>query len=350
MPRIASIGTAVPPYGFAQEEIRDTALRHFSNGLRDASRLIPVFSNVSVSRRFLCVPLDWFETPHSFTETNRQYICWAERLSRSAIENCLRQAGLAPSDIDHLVFVSTSGMATPSIDARLINSMGFRPSVKRTPIFGLGCAGGAAGLSRLRDLAMSSSGQRVLLVAVELCSLTFQFHDYSKSNLVACSLFSDGAAAVLIDGHSPPNGSPRIVDTMSNIWAETLEVMGWEFTESGLEVIFSREIPSIIQQKIRANVEEFLGSNGLGLEDIGHFIVHPGGAKVLSSFQKTLQLDSDRLEHSRYVLDRFGNMSSPTLLFILDRHCRKSRPRPGDYGLCAAFGPGFSSELLLLRW
>ncbi len=340
----------MPPYALAQQEIRDAALRHFDKGLSETRRLISVFNNVCVHKRHLCVPLQWYASEHSFSETNREYIRWAIRLSQKAISDCLDNAGLKPQDIDHLLFVSTSGMSTPSIDAHLVNRMGFEAHTKRTPIFGLGCAGGAAGLSRLGDLSQGANGHRLLMVAVELSSLTFQFRDFSKSNLVASSLFSDGAAAVLIDNRATESEGPRIVSTLSTIWPDTLEIMGWDFGETGLGVVFSRQIPRLIRQKIRANVEQFLASQGLQMSDVDHFLVHPGGAKVLESFQKTLGLDPQRLEHSRYVLENYGNMSSPTLLFILERYCRLARPGAGEYGLCAAFGPGFSSELLLLRW
>lgn len=349
MPKILGMGTSVPPNALTQEEIRDAALTHFRNGLNDARRLIPVFNNVQVNRRHLCVPLSWFDDEHTFSETNQEYIRWAERLSAEAIEEALDRAGLGAEEIDHLIFVSTSGMSTPSIDARLINRMGFRSDVKRTPIFGLGCAGGAAGLSRAHDLARCQPGQKVLLAAVEISSLTFQFRDFSKSNLVASSLFSDGAAAVVVQSNESSSG-PTILATQSTLWKGTLDVMGWDFSETGLAVIFSRQIPNIIREHILGNVESFMAKNGLSVGDIGYYIVHPGGAKVLSSFRETLGLKAEELEHSRYVLENFGNMSSPTLLFILDRFCRNTRPEPKEYGLCVAFGPGFSSELLLLGW
>lgn len=351
-PRIVSLGTAVPPHRLTQDACKAIALRLFRKGMREAERLMPVFSNVQVDQRFLCVPEEWFDREHSFDETNRKYIEWAERLSCSAVQACLDQAGLAPRDVDHLVFVSTSGMSTPSIDARMINRMGFRGQIKRTPIFGLGCAGGAAGLSRACDMARADPGQRILLVAVELSSLTFQFRDFSKSNLVAASLFSDGAAAVLVEeGPTRGNGAgPRVLATRSTLWPDTLDVMGWDFTQTGLRVIFSREIPQIIADYIRGNVEEFLASRDMSMADLSHFVLHPGGAKVLSSFQRTMELEEGQLEHSRWILQHYGNMSSPTLLFILERYCRQTPPQPGEYGLCTAFGPGFSAELLLMRW
>ncbi len=350
MPQILSLGTAVPPHVIPQNEIRDAALNHFSRGLRDSARLVTVFNNVNVKNRYMVVPLTWFERTRSFTETNNKYVEWAEKLSAEAIQQCLDPVGLKPSDIDQILFVSSSGLSTPSIDARLANSLGFKKHIKRTPIFGLGCAGGASGLSRAGDLAKSVPGQRVLLVAVELSSLTFQFQDFSKSNLVASSLFADGAAAVLVQTENGSTTGPQILATQSTIWPSTLHIMGWDFSETGLSVIFSRQIPKLIQQHIRENIDGFLKPQGLELSDIDHFIVHPGGAKIIVSFCETLQLPPERLEHSREVLENYGNMSSPTILFILERYCRVARPKKGEYGLCVAFGPGFCSELLLIRW
>lgn len=383
MPIIESIATAVPPHAISQDDIRDAALHHFSRGRKDMRRLIPIFNNVNVSKRHLCVPLQWYERRHSFSETNSEYIRWARKLSRQAVSDCLKQAGARPGDVDHLIFVSTSGLSTPSIDAHLINEMGFSNSIRRTPVFGLGCAGGAAGLSRLHDLCRVPGQDCVLLVAVELCSLTFQFQDFSKANLVASSLFSDGAAAVLMTrGGFDSNGAPaagqpaasermtapapdgapdeasgrkgrprpRILATRSTLFPDTMDVMGWDFTENGLGVIFSRRIPQLIGRHIRDNITGFLKRQSLGLKDISHFLVHPGGAKILQVLADVLGLQPQRLDHSRWVLEHYGNMSSPTLLFILERFQRRSSPRRGEYGLAAAFGPGFSSELLLLRW
>ncbi|HSR68059.1 MAG TPA: 3-oxoacyl-[acyl-carrier-protein] synthase III C-terminal domain-containing protein [Acidobacteriota bacterium] len=352
MPVIQAIATAVPPHVLAQEDIRDAALHHFSRGRRDMRRLIPIFDNVNVKTRHLCVPLQWYDSRHSFTDTNGEYIRWARKLGRQAAQECLQRAGRSPGDVDHLIFVSTSGLSTPSIDAHLINEMGFDAHVRRTPVFGLGCAGGAAGLSRLLDLSRVPGQGCVLLVSVELCSLTFQFHDFSKANLVASSLFSDGAAAVLVCSGSQANGArcPRIVASHSTLWPDTMDVMGWDFSEHGLGVIFSRRIPTLIGDRIRDNIAQFLERQGLGLSDLSHFLVHPGGAKILQVLAEVLELKEEQLAHSRWVLENYGNMSSPTLLFILERFQRLSNPRKGDYGLAAAFGPGFSSELILLQW
>ncbi len=350
MPKIVAIGTAVPPHAASQFRIQEHAARHFANGRRDVARLLKVFENVRIKQRYFCVPQDWFDRQHSFQERNDTYVQWAERLSTRAIAQCLDRAGIEASQIGHLVFVSTSGVATPSIDARLINHFGFSPHVRRTPIFGLGCAGGAAGVGRAADLAKAASRQRILMVAVETSSLTFQPDDFSKSNLVASALFADGAAAVLISGDETEDAGVELVDSLTTIWPKTLQVMGWEFTQTGLKVVFSKSIPHLLARHIRENILQLLEPRGLDLEHLKHFAIHPGGAKVLESFQASLQLENGSLDHSRFILENFGNMSSPTMLFVLERILAAGGAQRGEYGLGAAFGPGFSSELLLLRW
>lgn len=350
MPRVVAVGTAVPPFCFEQQEIREWVHQHFQENLECTQSLIAVFDNVHVHRRFFCVPLEWFERHHTFSEKNGEYIRWSERLSIEAIERCLEKADLGPQDVDHLVFVSTSGMATPSIDARIINRLGFGPHTKRTPVFGLGCAGGATGLTHCQDLARGAPDQRILLVSVELSSLTFQFADYRKSNFVASALFADGAAAVLVCGDTCPEEGIHMVDSMSTLWPNTLDLMGWDFSETGLSVIFSPTIPKVLDQHIRENVTEFLQRSQLSLQDLDHFVIHPGGAKILLAMRESLELSEEKLDSSRFVLENYGNMSSPTILFILEHLMREGSPEKADWGLCAAFGPGFSSELLLLRW
>ena len=350
MPRVVAVGTAVPPFCFDQQDIRELARLHFQGNLEGTQSLMGVFDNVQVHRRFFCVPLEWFGRDHSFSEKNEEYIRWSERLSIEAIERCLEKAGLRPQHVDHLIFVSTSGMSTPSIDARIINRLGFDTHTKRTPIFGLGCAGGATGLTHCHDLAKGAPERRVLLVSVELSALTFQSADYSKSNLVASALFADGAAAVLVCGDACPENGIQLVDSFSTLWPDTLDLMGWEFSETGLSVIFSPSIPRMLNKHIKQNIHEFLQRNQLHLKDLSHFIIHPGGAKILLAFRKSLGLSEGMLDSSRFVLENYGNMSSPTILFILDHLIRERSPQKTDWGLCAAFGPGFSSELILLRW
>ncbi len=350
MPRVVSVGTAVPPFCSTQQDIREVARQHFQEKLECTPSLMDVFENVNVNRRFFCVPREWFGRDHTFSAKNEEYIRWSERLSVEAIERCLEKAGLGPQQVDHLIFVSTSGMSTPSIDARIINRMGFDTHIKRTPIFGLGCAGGASGLARCYDLAKGAPEQRVLLVSVELSSLTFQFTDYGKSNFVASALFADGAAAVLVCGDACPEDGIHMVDTLSTLWPDTLDLMGWEFTQTGLSVILSTGVPRLLKKHLKDNIHEFLKRNQLKLKDLSHFVIHPGGAKILNAFRKSLDLSEGMLEPSRFVLENYGNMSSPTLLFVLDHIIAERSPQKSDWGLCAAFGPGFSSELILLRW
>ena len=350
MSRILNVGLSVPPHEIPQLSLRDLARDHFQKGIGDIGRLISVFDNVQVKHRHFCVPLEWFGETHTFEERNDLYNRWAEDLSSQAIQNCLQPLDIDPAQVDHLLFVSTSGLSTPSVDARLINRMGFDRHVCRTPVFGLGCAGGAAGLSRCHQLSRADPQALVLLVAVEISSLTFQSEDFSKSNLVASALFADGAAAVLVGGNGADLPGPEIVDTQSTLWPDTLDVMGWDFNSRGLSVIFSKSIPFLLRKFVRENVDEFLSRTSQTVASLSHFAIHPGGARILESMSESLQISEDDLALSRSVLEEYGNMSSPTVLFILRRLLENSEPSTGDLGLAAAFGPGFSSELLLLRW
>lgn len=346
MPRIAAVACAVPAHEAGQGDVESFARRLFGDALPDADRLAGVFRRGGVDSRRFCVPLEWFSKNRAPREKNDLYIRHAEALSREAVERCLRQADLTARDVDHLFFVSTTGMATPSIDARLIAALGFRRDVKRTPIWGLGCAGGAAGLARAADHVRAYPGQRALLVAVELCGLTFIKDDVSRSNFVAASLFADGAAAVLVDG--APGPGPRIIAGGSALFDDSLDAMGWDFGDDGMKVVIAREIPAVVARLMRPAVESFLAANGLALPDIRRFILHPGGRKVLSAYAEALDLSQHDLRHSREVLRRFGNMSSPSVLFVLERALADGRP--GDNALLAALGPGLSCESVLLRW
>ncbi|MGZ0049839.1 type III polyketide synthase [Brevibacillus gelatini] len=354
MPRIESVATAVPPHEVSTEQSRQFARHFFQDAFPDIDRLLNVFSHSHIEKRHFCMPLDWFFTDCPFPEKNRLYIRHAEALSLAAARKCLEKAGLTPADIDCLVFVSSSGIATPSMDARLLNSLGLRSDITRIPLWGLGCAGGAMGLSRSFEYAGAYPEHRVLLISVELCGLTFIRQDLSKSNLVATCLFGDGAAAVVVSGDRVPavaqGKSPQIrfCAARTTTWPDTLDVMGWELTEPGLKVIFSRDIPTLIQTHMRENVDSFLASHQTTVDRLRHFIFHPGGAKVLNAYQTSLGIDAQATRHSEEVLRHFGNMSSPTVLFVLEKSMEQAW-QPGERGLVAALGPGFSSELLLLE-
>ncbi|WP_027414725.1 type III polyketide synthase [Aneurinibacillus terranovensis] len=350
MPRITAVGTCVPPHILPQDSIKDFARHLFADSFQDIERLLPVFQNGQVETRYFCMPIDWFAQPHSFAEKNSLYEKWAVTLGMEAAEKCLHHAGRTLNEIDHIFFVSTSGIATPSIESHIMNRMGANPHTKRTPIWGLGCAGGAAGLSRAAEYVTAYPNARALLIAVECCGLTFQNEDRSKSNLIATSLFADGAAAVLVEGEACEGAEthPSIVSTMSTLWPDTGGVMGWEVNEGGLKVIFSRSIPSLVETLFKPNVLAFLERHGLNAKDITHFIVHPGGYKVVEAYAQLFNAPIEVFSHSLDVLRRYGNMSSATVLFVLEAFLKQGMCA-NEYAIITALGPGFSSELLLIK-
>jgi alkylresorcinol/alkylpyrone synthase len=299
------------------------------------------------------MPPAWYAEPHGFRERNERYVEHATRLGAEVSRLALEKAGLTPRDVDHIVFVSSTGLATPSLDAVLANEMGLPAHVRRTPIWGLGCAGGAAGLARASALARSEPGTRVLLVAIELCSLTFQAGDRTKRNLVAASLFADGAAAAVLEAPAAhdvaSSGACEVVATGGTLWPETLDVMGWEIDGDGLHVVFSRDIPAIVRERVRPSLEGFLAKAGLRLDQVRHFAAHPGGLKVLDAYRDTLGLDERAVRHARAVLRAYGNMSAPTCLFVLERLLEEGEVGPGEHALVTALGPGFAVEYVLLR-
>lgn len=326
----------------------------FAADVPHLERLLTIFENGGIVSRRFCMPLEWYAVPHSAEEKHLRFVEHATELAERAAADCLARAGRAPGDIDHIVFVTTTGLATPSIDAHLYNRLGMRPDVKRSPLWGLGCAGGAAGLSRAAEYVTAFPSHRCLLVAVELCSLTFIRDDASKSNLVATSLFADGAAAALVEGSEASQDGrpgPRIVSTRSTIWPDTLDVMGWNVTNDGLQVVFSKDIPTIVRSEMRGAVEQLLQPEGVDPDAVAHYVLHPGGEKVLRAYEEALSLPDGRLGAAERVLRRCGNMSSCTVLFVLDELLRSPvPPRAGEIGIAGALGPGFSSELLLLHF
>lgn len=356
--RLVALATATPPHTVGQDDVRGFARDLFRDVLReDDDRLLAVFDHAGIRRRNVCAPLAWFGTDHGFAEKNALYVEHAVRLGAEVATGAMEQAGLRPTDIDHLVFVSSTGIAAPSIDARIANVLGLGGDFRRTPIWGLGCAGGVAGLARAREFALADPGSRVLLIALELCSLTFQRNDLSKRNLVASSLFGDGAAAALVVADDRPgrtggtNGpaSLELTASASTFWPDTLDVMGWDVDEAGLHVIFARDIPTIVRERVRPGLEEFLARHGLSLERLDHLVSHPGGMKVLAAYQQALGLEPRALDHARAVLSDHGNMSSPTCLFVLERFLAARAMAPGETAVLSALGPGFCAEYVLAR-
>ncbi|MFC0188409.1 type III polyketide synthase [Fictibacillus aquaticus] len=355
MPYILTTAVQNPPHCIPQSQTADFARMLFSESFSDIDRLLKVFANGEIEKRYFAMPVEWFNKPRTLQEKNDIYIKTAVELGEACISKSMVQLGLTDlDDIDAIFFISSSGLSTPSIEARIMNKMPFSQHTKRIPIWGLGCAGGAAGLARAYDYCKAYPEANVLVLAVELCSLTFQHNDRSKSNLVGTSLFADGAAAAVIAGDDSPLASqisvkPAILDTMSTLMPHSEDVMGWEVKDEGLHVVFSRDIPNIIRTWLKPNVDKFLAPHNLTGRDIKHFVAHPGGKKVLESYEDALGFDSSRTEISKRVLKNQGNMSSATVFYVYNEFA-KLNPQKGEYGLIAALGPGFSSEQLLIRW
>ncbi|MFD1928510.1 type III polyketide synthase [Sporosarcina siberiensis] len=358
MPKIVSVSICKPLHEVKQEQATELTRALFSEKFDNIERLLKVFSNGDIETRNVCMPIEWFEKDHDFEERNSLYIHHAVDYSVKAIEKCLNDTpfldkAVHPSEIDAIFFISSTGISTPSIEARIMNLLPFRDDTKRIPIWGLGCAGGAAGISRAYEYCLAFPEQNVLVVSVELCSLTFQKDDYSKSNLVGVSLFSDGIACALITGNQSHIQSnqpvPKIIATTSKLMPDSEGVMGWDVKNTGLYVVFSKNIPTIITKWLGPFVHEFVSKHDLSTNDIEHFVAHPGGKKVLESYEESLGFDHTKTDISRSILRENGNMSSPTILYVLQRFM-DSNPKVGDYGLMAALGPGFCGELLLLKW
>ena len=358
MPKILSVSTVLPPHEVKQEQAVELTRALFSRRFKDIERLLKVFQNGDIEKRDVCMPLEWYGQPHDFEERNTLYIQHAIDLGVEAVQSCLQNTEtllevVDPTEIDAIFFISSTGIATPSIEARIMNQIPFRDDTKRIPIWGLGCAGGAAGVSRAFEYCKAFPKSNVLVLSLEFCSLTFQKDDYSKSNLVGVSLFSDGVACALIAGDQSEiavnKPVPSIMVTTSKLMPESEDVMGWDIKNNGLYVVFSKSIPSIITNWLGPFVHEFLGAYNLNKDDITHFVAHPGGKKVLKAYEDALGFDSTKTDISRDVLRNHGNMSSPTVLYVL-KQFMESSPEAGDYGLMAALGPGFCGELLLLKW
>lgn len=349
MCKITAIATTVPPYKVSQQEAKSFAEGIFSNSNLDIKRLLPLFDHSGIETRYFSCPIDWFGKPHSLAEKNEIYIESATRLTLAATIKVLHEADCRPEEIDYIIYINTTGLATPSIDARIINHLRLKKDIRRTPIWGLGCAGGAAGLAHAHHYLLGHPRDKVLLVAAELCGLTFVLDDGSKSNLVASSLFAEGAAAVLLSGDEVEAEGVDIVDTQSRFYPDSLDVMGWNVVSKGLQVVFAKRIPDIVEKTAFPDLTAFLSRHQLTLEDIRQYIFHPGGRKVIEAYEKALNLHNGKLELCRDVLRDFGNMSSVTVLFVLERYLENFGNDHGGYGLMSALGPGFCSESLLLH-
>jgi alkylresorcinol/alkylpyrone synthase len=321
------------------------------NNLRGFEKLESLHRSIGVDGRYLALPSSSYQANQSFGERNDAWIDVGLKLGERAAVEALGAAGLSPRDVDHVFFVTVTGIATPSIDARLINRLGFRPDVKRTPIFGLGCVAGAAGTARASDYLASFPDQVALLVSVELCSLTFQVEDLSIANVVAAGLFGDGAAAVVLAGTTrSPRSSMRVVATRSVFYPDTEHLMGWRVVDNGFKLVLSGSVPQLARRRIRDDVDSFLASQGMTRSDVSHWIAHTGGPKLLMALEEALDLPLSALARSWDSLRRLGNLSSASVLFVLGDLLDDGAAQPGDYGLMLAMGPGFCSELVLVQW
>ncbi len=354
MPVIVSTSAGFPEHYYTQNTLLSAAQEEWKP--RRESILKPLeqfYTNVRVDGRYLAWPLERYTKPTTFAERNHAYIETALTLGEQTICALLDQVQMSPQEIDQLTAISTTGIAVPSLDARLMNRIPFSRGMKRLPLFGLGCVGGAAGIARTADYLQGHPEESVILFAVELCSLTLQRDDLSMANLVASGLFGDGAAAVLMVGDDHPRaqqGMPRVIDSQSQFFPETEHIMGWDVTDSGFKVLLSADIAGLAQSEVRPSMEAFLGRHDLSIADIDHWLVHPGGPRVIQALSNGLGLPDKALALSWEMLAEAGNISSASVLLILDKTMKRSQPKPGEYGVLMAMGPAFCAELVLLEW
>lgn len=350
---IVAATTSFPPHYYSQAELTAVLRAYWQTGHTNVERLERLHQNLTVNGRHLALPLEWYQQPRGFGATNNAWITAALDLGQNAICDLLSRTGLAPHDIAQLTTTTVTGLAVPSLDARLMNRIPFAPSLKRVPIFGLGCLGGAAGIARVADYLRGYPTEAAILLSVELCSLTMQPDDLSIANIISAGLFGDGAAAVLLVGDQHPlarPGLPQVIDSRSCFFPHTERVMGWDITDTGFKVVLNAAVPDIARTQLRPALESFLAEHNLTLSDIRHWIAHPGGPKVIQAMQDGLDLDENALNISRESLAQVGNLSSASVLFILKETMARHQPPPGTYAVLLAMGPAFCAELVLLRW
>lgn len=352
--KIAAVGSALPPHFYDQATLLAALERRWKDRLFNLERLQRLHANVLVGGRHLALPIEEYDDLQTWGQANDAWIRVAQEVGETAIRRALDRAGLAPTDVSAFFFTTVTGVATPSIDARLINRLRLSPRIKRLPLFGLGCLAGAAGIARAADYVRAYPDQVALLLSVELCSLTLQGEDLSIPNLIASGLFGDGAAAVLVAGSERrdlrvPTG-PEIVATRSIFYPDSERVMGWDISETGFKIVLSADVPKVVEEHMKEDVDAFLGDHGLSRSDIASWVCHPGGPKVLETMQETLDLPPGALDVTWRSLREVGNLSSTSVLLVLEETIANHRPPPGSWGLLTAMGPGFCSELVLLRW
>jgi alkylresorcinol/alkylpyrone synthase len=341
--KLVSIATAVPPYVFEQRDVAAAAHRGFAGRYDDFERVARVFKSSGIRQRYAVRPMEWYLEPLGWPERSGAYLEGACQLFIDAAGKALDAAGLRAADVDTVVTVSSTGIATPSLEARAAGRLGFRADVERVPVFGLGCAGGVSGLSIASRLARSRPGSVVLLVAVEICTLAFRLDELTKANIVATALFGDGAAACVLRADEAGVATSEMDG--QHMWPDTLDIMGWSVDPQGFGVIFDRAIPPFAEQHIAPAIAGILGRAGLTLPDVDRFACHPGGSKVITALERALSLEQGALDHERAILADHGNMSAPTALFVLERLIQAGLP---SRTLLTAMGPGFTASCVSL--
>src|ERR1700704_6256787 len=341
---LVSLATSVPPHVFLQKDVLAATWDSLRDRLPEFERYASIFSNTGIIKRHAVKPFDWYLEPRGWPERTEAFLEGAEALFVDVAQKALASAHLAGSDIDTVVTVCSTGIATPSLEARVARVMGFRSDITRVPVFGLGCAGGVSGLSIASRLAQARPGTNVLLVALELCTLAVRHDELTKANIVAASLFGDGAAAIIL--RAGDGGATRIEATGEKLWPNTLDIMGWRVDPEGFGVIIQRTIPDFVAEHLGPAVTEILSRMKLSAEDVDRFICHPGGTKVIAALERALSLDQGTLDHEREVIADYGNMSAPTIMFVLERAIERGLPARS---LLTALGPGFTASCVALR-
>ncbi|MFC5637205.1 type III polyketide synthase [Streptomyces bullii] len=360
---IVAVRTALPPYRYTQDDLTERIGDLCLPAEADRSVLRRLHASAGVRTRHLALPIEKYAALGDFGQSNDAWVAAGLELAEEALTGALQEAGLRPADVDLLVCASITGVAAPSLDARLAGRVGLRSDVKRLPVFGLGCAAGAAGLARVHDYLRGHPDDIAVLLTVELCSLTLQQHDASRANLVAGALFADGAAALVArgrgsggDGRSdggcagPDMTGPSVVATRSRLYPGTEQLLGWDVGASGFRVVIDPSVPGLVRDHFGRHVNGFLAEHGLDTEDIATWVCHPGGPRILAAVTDTLGLPDGALDSARQSLATVGNMSSVSVLHVLQNTMQSRRLAPGAWGLLMAMGPGFCSELVLLRW
>lgn len=345
---IAATATAVPPHTITRDDVKYYMGRVFDIPERRLEAMMSIVDNAQVHKRHSIFPIEYTVEPRALSKTNEEYMEHAIKLGQEAAENCLRNAGMKPEEIDLIITVSCTGFMIPSLDAHLIHRMGFRSDVRRMPFTELGCAAGAMALGRAADFLQAYPGKNVLIIAVELPSLTFQRKDISQANLISSVLFGDGAAAVIVKGDD--TSGPNILTAETYTFPDSLGAMGFDLRDSGFHILLSKDVPEMIGAKIRGLVDGFLSRHSITQKDIDGWILHPGGSRLLSNVEENLGLTKADTQPSWDILGCVGNLSSATILFILQEWLQKRPLKPGQTAFAGAFGPGFSAEFLLLKW